>query len=70
MNFVFVLAGYEGSANDSTVLKKAQQLGLQLPNKRYFLADGGYSKLNSMLLVPYQRTRYHLKEFGAGAAAP
>lgn len=70
LRFIHVLAGFEGSANDSTVLRKAQSHGLQLPRGKYLLADGGYSKNNCMLLVPYQRTRYHLREFAASDRGP
>lgn len=44
--------------------------GFTVPAGKYYLADGGYSKNNRMLLVPYQRTRYHLREFKAAKQRP
>lgn len=70
MNFVHVVAGYEGSANDSTVLKKAKQKGFTAAPGYYYLADGGYSKNDKLVLVPYQKTRYHLREFKASKQRP
>ena len=71
MRFTYVLPGYEGSANDGTVLRKAVAKGFAPPTSRsYYLADGGYSKNNRMLLVPYQKTRYHLREFKASKQKP
>jgi len=70
LNFVFVFTGTEGSANDSTVLRYAQNRGQKEARFRalpgwFYLADGGYSALNQLLLVPYQKTRYHLREQAA-----
>jgi hypothetical protein len=59
--FIFVQAGHEGSANDSSVFNYAAAQ-LKVPKGCYLLADGGYSKKNPKLLVPYQKTRYHLRE--------
>lgn len=62
MNIVFTQPGYKGSANDGEVLKRAIRNGLNVPTTHYFLGDGGYSKKHRMVLVPYQKTRYHLRE--------
>ena len=37
MKFVSVLAGYEGSAHDSAVLKKAQSKGFEAPEGYFTL---------------------------------
>jgi hypothetical protein len=62
MQFSYVLAGWEGSAHDSTVLRDAQyNQGFKTPPKKYWLGDAGYSN-SETILVPYRGTRYHLKE--------
>ena len=58
MNFTFVQPGYPGSGSDGGVLRQAIANGFTAPEGRYYLADGGYTKKNRMLLVPYQKTRY------------
>ena len=70
MNFVFVLPGWEGSANDSKVLFDAFRKGFEVPEGRYYLADGGYSCNLPQLLVPFQKTRYHLREQGLASVKP
>lgn len=64
-----MLPGFEGSATDAAVLRKALENGLSLPQSDYYLADGGYTKKNRLVLVPYQRTRYHLREIADAANA-
>ena len=32
----------------------------RVPETHYYLGDGGYSRKHRTVLVPYQRTRYHL----------
>lgn len=59
-----------GQANDNTVLRRAVENGLTIPPTHYYLADGGYSKKNRLVLVPFQRTRYHLREIGAVQRRP
>ncbi len=61
MRFVFVLAGWEGSAHDGRVLKDAFTKGFSVPTGKYYLGDAGYA-LSSNVLTPYRRVRYHLKE--------
>uniref|UniRef100_A0A9I9EE99 Retrotransposon protein n=1 Tax=Cucumis melo TaxID=3656 RepID=A0A9I9EE99_CUCME len=43
-DFVYVLAGWEGSAADSRILRDAlsRENGLQVPKGYYYLYDGGY----------------------------
>jgi hypothetical protein len=63
-NFRFVLAGWEGSAHDSRVIRSAISHGFKAPGPRtYYLADAGYSSMDGLLIVPYPKTRYHLKEW-------
>ncbi|KAJ3698464.1 hypothetical protein LUZ61_002169 [Rhynchospora tenuis] len=64
MKFTYVLAGWEGSAHDSTVLQDALHRDdkLKVPQGRYYLADAGYA-LSPSFLTPYRGVRYHLKEY-------
>jgi hypothetical protein len=61
MNFVYVLAGWEGSAHDCRVLDSAKRKGFEAPLGRYYVADAGYSN-TPMTLTPYRAVRYHLRE--------
>jgi DDE superfamily endonuclease len=62
MEFNYVLAGWEGSAHDSAVLRDAKiYQGFFTPPGKYWLGDAGYANTNTVL-VPYCGTRYHLKE--------
>ena len=62
MQFSYVLAGWEGSAHDGTVLRDAQyNHGFKTPPRKYWLGDAGYPN-GETVLVPYRQTRYHLKE--------
>ncbi|BAF19115.1 Os06g0226000, partial [Oryza sativa Japonica Group] len=70
LRFLYVLAGWEGSAHDSYVLQDAlsRTNGLKIPEGKYFLADAGYAARPGVL-PPYRGTRYHLKEY-KGAREP
>ena len=70
LNILWLQSGYEGSAHDGTVLRKARQNGFKTPAGRYYLGDGGYSSMDKGLLIPYQRTRYHLREHRASQQKP
>jgi hypothetical protein len=62
MQFVYILAGWEGSAHDSRVLSNAQaSQGFSTPKEKYWLGDAGYSN-SEFVLSPYRGVRYHLKE--------
>jgi hypothetical protein len=62
MEFCYVLAGWEGSAHDSAVIRSAQyKHGFITPPGKYWLGDAGYANTDTVL-VPYRGTRYHLKE--------
>jgi hypothetical protein len=62
MQFSYILAGWEGSAHDTTVLRDAQyNHGFKTLLKKYWLGDAGYSNSETVLVL-YRGTRYHLKE--------
>ncbi|XP_020258659.1 uncharacterized protein LOC109835073 [Asparagus officinalis] len=65
LKFIYVLAGWEGSANDARVLKDAMSrpYGLPLPQNKFYLVDCGYPN-RLQFLAPYRGQRYHLSEFG------
>nr|KAJ0199519.1 hypothetical protein LSAT_V11C600338210 [Lactuca sativa] len=70
MNFVYVLAGWEGSTTDSRVLRDAitRHNGLKIPIGNYSLADGGYFN-GEDFLAPYRGIRYHLREWECSTRA-
>ncbi|TYK08565.1 retrotransposon protein [Cucumis melo var. makuwa] len=63
-DFVYVLAGREGSAADSRILRDAlsRPNGLKVPKGYYYLVDVGYPNAEGFL-VPYRGQRYHLQEW-------
>ena len=62
MQFVHVLAGWEGSAHDARVLSDAQlRHGFTTPKGKYWLGDAGYGN-SEFIMSPYRGVRYHLKE--------
>ena len=62
IEFLYILARWEGSVHDRTVLRDAQyNKGFKTPLKRYWLRDAGYSNTDTVLVL-YRSTRYHLKE--------
>ncbi|CAN6338076.1 unnamed protein product [Urochloa humidicola] len=65
LKFTFVLAGWEGSAHDATVLADALERddGLRVPPGKFYLVDVGYA-VRPGFLPPYRGCRYHLREFG------
>ncbi|XP_047147356.1 putative nuclease HARBI1 [Vigna umbellata] len=64
MKFTYVLAGWEGTASDSRILKNALDRDdpFVIPQGKYYLGDAGFM-LKSTVLTPYRGVRYHLKEF-------
>ncbi|TYJ96559.1 retrotransposon protein [Cucumis melo var. makuwa] len=70
-DFVYVLAGWEGSAADSCILRDAisRENGLQVPKEYYYLCDAGYPNAKGFL-APYRGHRYHLQEWRGAAKAP
>ncbi|XP_042059276.1 uncharacterized protein LOC121803712 [Salvia splendens] len=71
MRFVYVLAGWEGSAGDARVLRDAvtREHGLKVPRGQYYLCDNGYANSEGFL-TPFKGVRYHLKEWGPHAMMP
>jgi hypothetical protein len=63
MQFVYVLSGWEGSANDGQIYEYAREKNFSIPAGCYYLADAGFPSCDT-LLVPYRGKRYHLKEWG------
>jgi hypothetical protein len=62
MRFVYILAGWEGSAHDSRVLSDAQaSKGFLTPKGKYWLGDAGYGN-SEFVMAPFRGVRYHLKE--------
>ena len=59
--FIYMLAGWEGSAHDWKVYMDAVQKKFVIPNKKYLLADAGYN-CSHRLLTPFRGIRYHLQE--------
>jgi hypothetical protein len=70
LRFTFIYPGWEGSAHDSTVVSDALAKGYwKPPTGKYFLADAGYTT-SEHLLIPYNKTRYHLREQAAASQRP
>ena len=67
--FLYVLAGWEGSAHDGKVLDDAKLKGLPMPPQKYYLGDAGYC-LSRLVLTPYRGVRYHLKEWNRANLRP
>ncbi|XP_068487124.1 uncharacterized protein [Phaseolus vulgaris] len=64
MKFTYVLAGWEGTASDSRILKDAlvRDDPLVIPEGKYYLGDAGFM-LKRNIITPYRGVRYHLKEY-------
>ncbi|GJV63483.1 ALP1-like protein [Tanacetum coccineum] len=62
--FSYVLAGWEGSAADSRVLRDAisRPNGLKIPRGTYYLCDAGYTN-GEGFLTPFRGQRYHLNDW-------
>jgi hypothetical protein len=63
LRFQYVLRGWDGSVADATVYENARQTDLTVLAGKYSLADAGFGACDA-LLVPYQKVRYHLAEWG------
>ena len=63
MVFYYIFSGWEGSASDSTMFHDARVTDLPVPAGKYYLADAGFPTTTALLL-PFRRTRYHLREWG------
>lgn len=69
LNFLYILAGWEGSAHDGRVLKDAINRGWAPPEGKYVLADAGYSN-SPTILTPFRGVRYHLREISQSRLKP
>ncbi|KNE95129.1 hypothetical protein PSTG_11606 [Puccinia striiformis f. sp. tritici PST-78] len=67
--FVYVLAGWEGSAHNTQVFNDAKSKRLKIPQNKYFLADAGFG-LRQGLMTPFRGIRYHLKEQAIAGRKP
>ncbi|KAA0066248.1 retrotransposon protein [Cucumis melo var. makuwa] len=70
-DFIYVLAGWEGSAAYSRILRDAlaRGNGLQVPKGYYYLYKTGYPNAEGCL-GPYRGQRYHLQEWRDAGNAP
>jgi hypothetical protein len=59
MQFLYILAGWEGSASDGQVFEDAHCTDFAARPGKYFLADAGFPTCNA-LLIPYRGIQYHL----------
>ena len=59
MNFLYVLASWEGSTHDSRVINSAKAKGFKASPSRYYVADTRYSN-TPITLTPYRGVWYHL----------
>ena len=64
MRFSYVLADWEGSAHDATILSDSMSRpdGINIPEGKFYLGDAGYA-CRPGVLPPFRKTRYHLNEF-------
>ncbi|KAI3894411.1 hypothetical protein MKX03_016917 [Papaver bracteatum] len=66
MCFTYVLAGWEGTANDARIFMEAvsdpQSMFLHPPTGKYYVVDSGYSNMLGYL-APYRGQRYHLNDY-------
>ena len=68
--WIYMLAGWEGSAHDQRVYNDAWDTeDLMIPKGSVVLGDGGYGNARRTL-VPYRGTRYHLQEYVRNELSP
>ncbi|CEO94332.1 hypothetical protein PBRA_000117 [Plasmodiophora brassicae] len=60
LRFMYVLAGWEGSASDGRVLGSAMSKSFVIPNGKYYLGDAGYA-LSSYCLTRYRGELFNLR---------
>ncbi|KAG8472432.1 hypothetical protein CXB51_034198 [Gossypium anomalum] len=69
MCFTFVMAGWEGSTQDSRIfldaIRDPKYKFPHPPNGKYYLVDSGYRQMKCYLR-PYRGHRYHLPDFRRG----
>jgi hypothetical protein len=66
MEFTCVLARWEGSTHDSSILADSLEIpdDLKVSEGKFYLADVGYA-CRPRILPHFRSTRYHLNEFPA-----
>ena len=66
MRFTYVLAGWEGSSHDASILADSMSRpdGINIPDGKFYLGDAGYACRPSVI-PPFRATRYHLNEFSS-----
>ncbi|XP_059669270.1 uncharacterized protein LOC132314420 [Cornus florida] len=73
MMFTYVVAGWEGSANDSKILNETinnEDLHFPMPpDGKYYLVDSGYANQPGFL-TPYRGQRYHFQEYRRASRQP
>ncbi|XP_011627341.1 uncharacterized protein LOC105421508 [Amborella trichopoda] len=69
LRFIYVLAGWEGSSSNSSMLKAALKAGSKVPRDIYYLVDADYANTRNFI-APFRGVRYHLKAYGWGILAP
>ena len=64
LKFIYVLAGWEGSAHDANILSDSMSRpdGINIPDDKFYLGDAGYACWPG-ILPPFRKTRYHPNEF-------
>lgn len=63
--FLHVYPGTPGSTHDSACYRFAKAAGFSIPAGKFYLADDGFF-MDDGVLIPYTRTRYHLKVWSRG----
>jgi hypothetical protein len=61
--FFYIFSGWDGLAADSTMFYDACMTDLHIPVGKYYVADGGFSICDT-LLIPKWGVQYHLAEWG------
>ncbi|XP_039118748.1 putative nuclease HARBI1 [Dioscorea cayenensis subsp. rotundata] len=69
LRFVYVRAGWEGSASDARILQHSIKQGFEVPRGKYYLVDAGYANTLNFI-APYKGVRYHLQEQGRAQSRP
>ncbi|KAL2142021.1 hypothetical protein VTI28DRAFT_1711 [Corynascus sepedonium] len=61
-SFSYVLAGAEGSINDTSLCTQAFGRSFRVPENRYYLVDAGFG-VRDGIVVPFPGVRYHLEDW-------
>ncbi|OMO59018.1 Harbinger transposase-derived nuclease [Corchorus capsularis] len=73
MRFTYVMAGWEGTANDTRVflecISNSQNNFPMPPIGKYYLVDSGYTNMPGFL-SPYRGERYHLRDYRGRGRQP